>query len=351
MLPLALLSCLLLLQPCGSSTVFTSGEGGYECIKIPALLQLHSGVLLAFGEGRRQNCSDWSWTELVSKRSLDGGGSWGPLALVYANLTAGRRHAPPIVIGNAAPVQLASGRVLLVFCKNNYDVFLGYSDDEGATFSAPRLLPSAVQPEWTWVGSGPPSSLLLASGRVLTPLYHSSTPNDDGDWSSAHALLSDDSGESWRLGGGWDAFPHFPNENQVVQLPSGLLLCNARGLLTSRVWATSSDSGDTWAPQGVAQGLVQPEGGCQGSTALHPGSGALYYSGPADSSLLRYNLSLFSSTDQGSSWAALQVIDPQPSAYSALVALGNGSMAVLYERSNHTRIIFEPQEVVFRVLG
>ncbi len=56
--------------------VFTAGEAGYFCIKIPSLLATPSGALLATGEGRHDNCSDYTWTDLVFKRSTDGGKTW-----------------------------------------------------------------------------------------------------------------------------------------------------------------------------------------------------------------------------------------------------------------------------------
>lgn len=56
------------------SDVFGKGEGGYFCIKIPDLLHLRrSGRLLAFGEARTGSCSDYAATDLVTKRSDDGG--------------------------------------------------------------------------------------------------------------------------------------------------------------------------------------------------------------------------------------------------------------------------------------
>ena len=55
-------------------TVFSDGEGGFYCIKIPYLHITHNGTLLAFAEGRGHvgndtDCSDWARTDLVWKRS------------------------------------------------------------------------------------------------------------------------------------------------------------------------------------------------------------------------------------------------------------------------------------------
>jgi len=48
---------------------------------------------------------------------------------------------------------------------------------------------------------GPPAGLLLKSGRVLIPAYHSTHSWDNGEFSHGHTMLSDDSGETWKLGG------------------------------------------------------------------------------------------------------------------------------------------------------
>lgn len=51
--------------------------------QIPYILTTFNGTLLAFAEARKPTCSDYTWTDLVMKRSLDGGHSWSPLQLVY----------------------------------------------------------------------------------------------------------------------------------------------------------------------------------------------------------------------------------------------------------------------------
>ena len=56
--------------------VFVAGEGGYFCIKIQSLTVTERGTLLAMGEGRLKNCSDYTTTDLVFKRSVDRGRTW-----------------------------------------------------------------------------------------------------------------------------------------------------------------------------------------------------------------------------------------------------------------------------------
>lgn len=327
--------------------VFTRFESGYECIKIPSLLSLSSGTLLAFGEGRRESCSDYAFTELVSKRSTDGGKSWGSLTVVYtgANVSAPSPSAYKIV-GNAAPMQLPSGRILLIFCGNNSAVFIGSSDDDGVSWTPPRELVSATLPSWHWVGTGPPAALRLSTGRLIVPSYHSSVPGDDGDFSSTHTILSDDDGESWRLGGGFSDGLRFPNENQIVVLSSGELLCNARTALADRIGAVSNDGGESWGVPTPLLGLTQSLTGCEGSTVRM--GDVLFYSGPAATTVIRKNLSLWTAPAiKGSPWSEVGVIYSGASAYSALVPLPPSQLGLLFEASNRTLIIFEPDAILF----
>ena len=55
------------------------------------------------------------------------------------------------VIGNAAPVLLRdSKRVLVPFCRNNLQVMLTYSDDDGVTWSQPVNITGVTEPSWEW---------------------------------------------------------------------------------------------------------------------------------------------------------------------------------------------------------
>ncbi len=129
---------------------------------------------------------------------------------------------------------------------------------------------------------------------------------------------------------------------------------NARTLLTDRIGAYSSDGGLNFGPHFVLNGLPQPLKleGCKGSTIRHPPTGTLFYSGLAVKFLspLRYNLSIFTSVDNGTSWSPRAVIHPAAgsSSYSSLAVLGDGkNIGLLYEWSNETKLIFDPDYFSF----
>ena len=55
--------CFACAQLQGEVDVFKKGEGGFFCIKIPALLAIpNSSMLLAFAEARNDSCSDYTRT-------------------------------------------------------------------------------------------------------------------------------------------------------------------------------------------------------------------------------------------------------------------------------------------------
>ena len=57
-----------------TTPVFISGTEGHKSYRIPAIVSLPNGELLAFAEGRVNNAGDFGDINIVLKRSGDGGG-------------------------------------------------------------------------------------------------------------------------------------------------------------------------------------------------------------------------------------------------------------------------------------
>jgi len=354
-----------------TSVPYTSGEHRYSCIKIPVLLRTRRGTILAFAEARKDSCSDFAWTDLVVKRSEDGGHSWSKLKILRSESGPGLPHT---VIGNAAPVQLSQSarehplRILVPHTRNNSDVWLMFSDDDGLTWSTAQQLPNATLPEWAWVGIGPPGSIQLRSGRIVVPCYHGPLrANLLNNKVHGHVMLSDDEGTSWRLAsvGGFGAADKFSNENQAVELSNGSVLISARslanpGCVQRRLQTLSNDGGETFGPTRFVPELPQPIQGCEGSIVKFPVTGelsspqmqnTLLVSGP-DSTLLRTRMSLWTSTDEGASWSSPQLIDHGTSGYSSLqiecISSQDCDALLLYEQSDTTQLVMKPDRFIFR---
>jgi len=64
--------------------VFVLDEPGYHYFRIPSIVKTNNNVLLAFAEGRQntENDGDEEENDIVLKKSLDNGNSWGDLIVV-----------------------------------------------------------------------------------------------------------------------------------------------------------------------------------------------------------------------------------------------------------------------------
>ena len=260
------------------------------------LVATTKGTLLAIAEARRVSCSDFAPTDLVLKRSGDGGKTWGEIEMIRTETRhGGGTSVPGEVIGNAAPVQLASGRILIPHTWNNSQVWITSSDDDGKTWSTARQVENVVLDDWVWVATGPPGSIQLRkSGRIIVPCYHGNVTRGNlfNNIVHGHVMISDDEGETWHLNRNPEYFgsgDKASNEAQAVELSNGTILINARSLANPfmnqyRIQVSSHDGGETWTETRFVHELPQPIDGCEGSFVA--GSGALYFSGP-QSKLLR----------------------------------------------------------------
>lgn len=320
---------------CSETTVFSHGEAGYYCIRIPSLLTTYKGTLLAFGEARMFNCNDDTQIDIVYKRSLDNGQTWSNLTVLYrGNANDGNFNRG----GNFAPVQLKyKNRILVPFCRNNLILMQTYSDDDGLTFAKPENILNVTKSNWKWVALGPPSGLLLQSNRIIIPGDYSIVANvRAGSFSSGFAMINDFNGQvdKWYLGGIFSLDNYFPNEGQAVELlpNANSIFINARSYSTKRIGAYSSDGGITFNKVVVLNTLVQPLHGCEGSTIYNSRTNQLFYSGLAETSVIRTNLSLHISNDHGENWSYIKSICTGISGYSSLAFLNDQSLSILYEK-------------------
>jgi len=334
------------------SPVFSAGEGGYHTFRIPALLPVGSRALLAFAEGRRFGRGDSGAIDLVLKRSTDSGATWSALQVVWSDGAN--------TCGNPCPVvDNRTGRILLPMTWNSGQdngrdlhsgtgsdtrrVFLTYSDDDGRNWSSAReITGQAKRPDWWWYATGPGVAIQIRNGehagRIVVPANHSS----EQDGYAAHAMLSDDGGENWRMS---SVIAPACNESQVVELADGRLMMNSRNQSFTneertgyRAIAFSADGGDTWTPPQPDAHLGDPQ--VQASLIRYswPGEddpGRLLFSNPAPPVSRergqRIRMTVRTSLDDGRTWPVGRLIHEGPAAYSSLARLHDGSVGLLYE--------------------
>ncbi|MFD7922857.1 exo-alpha-sialidase [Streptomyces sp. NPDC059740] len=341
--------------------VFTaSAERGYACFRIPAIVRTTRGTLLAFAEGRIEDCGDAGDVDIVVKRSTDGGRTWGPLQVV--NDGGGDTH------GNPTPmVDERTGRIVLAetYNKGIHDgrnchdpcartPYVQYSDDDGRTWSTPKDLGGALRPaRWnSWYATGPVHGIQLAHGRHAGRLVFGLNARSfaDGRVTGHLAALavSDDHGTTWRLGARQEwavaadtTYRQEPSELSVVERADGAVYVNAREEdgtdLGHRTAAVSADGGDSFSePFRTLPGLYTPV--VQGSllrlrSRARDGYDRLLFAAPADPDRRRW-MTIRSSWDEGRTWEGADRgarVTGDWSGYSDLVNVTPRETGLLYE--------------------
>ncbi|MBB74824.1 MAG: glycosyl hydrolase [Planctomycetaceae bacterium] len=325
------------------SDLFVGGMGGYHTFRIPALVVTANGSLLAICEGRKASRADHGDVDLVCRRSTDGGETWSPLRLIHE-----QGDTAKITIGNPCPVvDRLRGAIWLPFTRDNTDVLLTMSEDDGQTWKQPRNITTSVKRDnWTWYATGPGNGIQLTrgphSGRLVIPCDHRVRRISDRRKSTrSHVLFSDDHGLTWKIGG---VTEFLMNECAIVERSDGELLLNMRSNrgLHCRAVATSNDGGSSWSRCRDERVLTEPV--CQASMVRYSWPIAqrrsrLLFLNPA-SVTSRQELTLRISYDEGHSWPVAHVLYAKAAAYSSLAVLPNREVGVLFERDDYSRISF-----------
>jgi sialidase-1 len=340
------------------SHLFKSGDDGYLCYRIPAIITTNKGIVLAFAEARKTGCGDAGDIDLVVKRSSDGGKTWSGISMVW--------NDGENTCGNPAPVvDRKTGKIFLLSTwnlgtdhepaiingtsKDTRRVFVLSSSDDGNTWSTAREITKDVKkPDWTWYATGPGNGIQMKSKKYMDRLVIPCDHIEAGTKKYfSHSIHSDDHGATWKLGGTTPSDK--VNECTVAELPKGKLLLNMRNYTNIRVrqTSTSTTGGETWSELQGDTTLIEPV--CQGSLIWYDHKGRkpfLAFSNPANQKS-RINMTVRLSYDQGKTWAKKLVLFEGPSAYSNLVTLPNGNLACLYESGNKS-----PYEgIVFREIS
>lgn len=328
--------------------VFVSGTEGYHTYRIPSVICTQRGTLLAFCEGRKSSNADQSPTDMMLRRSLDGGKTWTPMRV----LVPGVPHA----MMDPCPVEdRTTGRLFLVYDRWPYrqpgtesaprrpglgldsiTAWVMATDDDGQTWSEPLdITATTKKPAWAGMAHGPGVGIQTRAGRLVIPCNH----YENGR--RCFVIYSDDHGRTWRLGG--EAGPRM-SESQVVELADGRLMLNMRSYRGKhcRAAAFSSDGGLTWSEVVDVPELVEPV--CQGSLLRYgepgyQGKNRLLFCNPADPKQ-RVRLTVRLSEDDGKTWPISKTLYEGSSAYCCLTVLPDGTIGCLFERDSYRKITF-----------
>ncbi|GAA0452808.1 hypothetical protein Ade02nite_00860 [Paractinoplanes deccanensis] len=295
---------------------------------------LAGDVVLALTEGRYTDC-DCSEKDLLLRRSVDAGHTWGPSEVVVADDPTTNTYANPTLL-----VDERTGSVFLFYSGRGGMLFYQRSDDAGATWGA-RVDLSALYANdpngWRSHGSRG-HGIQLAGGRLLLPVGHKAT-GDDPRYGE-DMLYSDDHGATWRRGAPVPVSDAYPiGESRVHERADGTVVVLGRwnpGGTRYPITSTSTDGGATWAApvlDGAAGQFVSVDAGLIRFTA--GGVTRLLHSRPDASA--RENMTVSVSYDEGASYRYSGVVHPGPSYYSDLAVLSDGTILLLYGNDGASR--------------
>jgi len=319
--------------------IFVEGENGINTYRIPTIICTKNNVVFAFVEARHNDQGDAGHIDIVYKKSLDGGKTFGDIVVLCSNNKD--------TLGNPAPIYDEKlDRIVLLYCFNygdkgehlikttgaTRDIYCMYTDDEGQNWSEPINITAQVKHDyWRWYATGPNHGVQMDSGRLIMTCNHSEVDivNKNKDtYTSSHIIYSDDHGITWNLGA---SAPSKTNESCGVYLPNNKLMVNTRTIDRGNVRCVflSGDEGETIDEFHVDSNLLCPI--CQGSIIDYKDK--LIFSNPE--SIERENLTVKISKDYGKTWNEKLVLFKSYSSYSDLAINIKDEILCLYEKGDN----------------
>lgn len=316
---------------CDSVCLYRMGEGS-QFWRIPALLCLDDGTLLAVNDKRKYSYQDLPQDiDIVFRHSTDQGRSWTEPQTLMEGQGVGRGYGDP------ALVQCANGDVLCLFAGHNgyfqstavnpICVYLKRSTNRGRTWSDTVNLTSVI-----WDASSGYHGAFVASGNGLRlqrgphagrVLFAAAVLRNGQNVSDNFVIYSDDNGLTWHRS---EVAFHAGDEAKLMELNDGTVLISVRRS-GARGYNHSADGGQTWGTQSLWTEMSV--NACNGDM-LRLSETTLLHSVP--NSMQRENVSIFTSDDEGGSWHSPVLLCAGPSVYSSLTLLPDGSIGCYVEK-------------------
>ncbi len=346
-----------------SVDIFEARKEGYKTYRVPGITVSKNNVVLATAESRPGKGGDWDFNDVLMRRSLDEGDTFGDRQLVATHKDIG-----PGPISNFVMIpDMNSGRIIAVYCWKYSKVFRIYSDDDGATWSEPNEITETFNRfnqdyNWKVCATGPGHGIQLVDGRMIIPVWLSDGSGSEmGKGNLGHrpsiitSIHSDNNGLTWERGDivcrhndsiGDNTLIN-PSETIPVQLNDGSVMFNIRSEseIDRRLIAVSSDGFTNWKIRGFDQALLEPV--CMASIIksnqlnekdlndilfINPDNLENDMISPGRN--LRHDrkrLTAKLSSDDANTWPISKVIEEGPSGYSDVAQLASGNFLCIYE--------------------
>ena len=348
-------------SPLCEKQVLFPRDGATVC-RIPSLVVAKSGVILATADRRIGSNHDWGHdTEIVLRRSEDGGRSWLPIQVLASEQGVNFHSGPSLVDERTGrvfkflkkrPASFKNAKEFHAAMVADADrwhrwgvgSYVIHSDDSGATWSPPRRL-HLEHPDTTGitdVGNGV-HGIQLPDGRLVIQAYCEASK----EWQQEHdnaslsfLLVSRDGGDTWDRGAEWSP-GYAAMEYGITATADGRIYVNQRSLgpLRKVAWLTAPDAGtrvDTRPDPNLPEAVCHA--GLHAIPGHSPGGVRILFANPAVENRrggyqedTRRMLTVRMSDDGGRTWPTARLLDAGRSGYAALGALPDGTLLCLYE--------------------
>ena len=235
--------------------IFVTNKGGIP-YRIPAIAMAKNGDLIAVADYRHSGSDigvvNNGRIDLHARISKDNGASWGNRFSIVDGQGANSHDFMHVGFGDPCIVaDRESNRVLVLSCAGNVSFQNGtrnnhqniarfYSEDNGATWSAPVDIADAIYAMWDNSSHGPVMAMFVGSGKIHQSRYVKVNnyyrlycavllKNKDATYTN-FVLYSDDFGGSWSVLGGVNTapIPSGGDEPKVEELPNGNIVISSR---------------------------------------------------------------------------------------------------------------------------
>ena len=330
-------------------------NGGRINYRIPALLTLQNGDILAFADKRTGGAGDLpNQIEVYVRKSTNNGTNFNAEKRITPQSTSKKDgHGDTAVVldkktGHILALVAAGQGFVQSTPHDPIRIKVIRSKDNGESWSEPIDITSQVYGDgckdptrryWygAFVSSG--NGLQMRNGRIMFIINVRESSSTSATSFRNYALYSDDGGYKWRVSRGSPKNPKGGNEAKVVELNDGSLLMHIRWT-PNRLQSRSYDYGETWTDATVINGI--PASHSNGDlivyTSILNGYDKNRLITLVDSRAWNGKVSgypgvpvFYVSYDEGMTWTNKKTLYSRAAGYSSLAILKDGSIGILAE--------------------
>ncbi|MBQ8551794.1 MAG: exo-alpha-sialidase [Clostridia bacterium] len=347
-------------------------------VRGPGFVELKDGTLLYFFGMKFGSQLDEALGCSALMRSHDGGKTWGEMRLL-------RYDGAPFDVGGGVPVYDEVHDTLLLFARTRHwkpgyeedrllaegDQLKGHtyerfwitrSTDGGLTWSDYKeVIIEGIPERWTVQNNLIGHGIQLKNqkdqkknGRLIMPCNRAELKAGEVDYQNggnefrAHLILSDDFGETWRVGALEDYLG--ANESVIVELLDGTLVYNCRNQggtpENRRIQSISHDGGETLEGSATVDSLYDPICHAGYTTTVIDGKEYIFFTAPSGELGNRSKafgtpqcwgrreaLLLYASVDGGKTYKVIKQVSEKGvfAAYSAILPTKGGKLLCAWE--------------------